>query len=49
MLDYYLGKQQNAVTNTGLDGEPVHVPQRGDEESKGGLWNSLKRAYLKDK
>ncbi|KAH0845049.1 hypothetical protein AYO21_01689 [Fonsecaea monophora] len=28
MPDYYLGKQQNAVTNTGLDGEPVEPPPR---------------------
>lgn len=28
MPDFYLGKQQNAVTNTGLDGELVHVPER---------------------
>lgn len=27
MPDFYLGKQQNAVTNTGLDGEAVQVPQ----------------------
>lgn len=26
MPDFYLGKQQNAVTNTGLDGERVDVP-----------------------
>ncbi|KAH6892507.1 major facilitator superfamily domain-containing protein [Thelonectria olida] len=28
MPDFYLGKQQNAVTNTGLDGERIDVPQR---------------------
>ncbi|TKW50292.1 Siderophore iron transporter 3 [Colletotrichum tanaceti] len=28
MPDFYLGKQQNAVTNRGLDGEVVDVPQR---------------------
>jgi len=28
MPDFYLGKQQNAVTNTGLDGERVDVPRR---------------------
>ncbi|KAJ4145517.1 hypothetical protein LMH87_004365 [Akanthomyces muscarius] len=27
MPDFYLGKQQNAVTNTGLDGERVEVPE----------------------
>ena len=31
MPDFYLGKQQNAVTNTGLDGEKVEVPQRETE------------------
>ena len=31
MPDFYLGKQQNAVTNTGLDGEAVDVPQRQAE------------------
>lgn len=28
MPDFYLGKQQNAVTSTALDGEPVDVPRR---------------------
>ncbi|KAH8893567.1 major facilitator superfamily siderophore-iron transporter [Thozetella sp. PMI_491] len=27
MPDFYLGKQQNAITNTGLDGERVDMPQ----------------------
>lgn len=40
LTDYYLGKQQNAVTNTGLDGMPVDVPARGN--SKTGLWNRMK-------
>jgi MFS family permease len=31
MPDFYLGKQQNAVTNIGLDGEIVDVPQRSPE------------------
>lgn len=31
MPDFYLGKQQNAVTNTGLDGEIVDVPHRRSE------------------
>lgn len=30
MPDFYLGKQQNAITNTGLDGERVDVPTRED-------------------
>ena len=29
--DYYLGKQQNAVSGTGLDGEVVNVPKRETE------------------
>ena len=33
MPDFYLGKQQNAVTGTALDGEPVHVPQREEVAS----------------
>ncbi|PHH77621.1 hypothetical protein CDD83_4101 [Cordyceps sp. RAO-2017] len=31
MPDYYLGRQQNAVTNTGLDGERVDVPRHDDD------------------
>ncbi|TEA18332.1 Siderophore iron transporter 3 [Colletotrichum sidae] len=34
MPDFYLGKQQNAVTNTGLDGEVVDVPQRQSENEE---------------
>lgn len=30
MPDFYLGKQQNAITNTGLDGERVDIPSRED-------------------
>lgn len=33
MPDFYLGRQQNAVTNTGLDGELVDVPERQREET----------------
>ncbi|KIW39024.1 uncharacterized protein PV06_08841 [Exophiala oligosperma] len=33
MPDYYLGKQQNAVTQTGLDGESVNVPDRERADS----------------
>ncbi|XP_044724643.1 major facilitator superfamily domain-containing protein [Hirsutella rhossiliensis] len=36
MPDFYLGRQQNAVTNTGLDGERVDVPQR-QSGKQGGL------------
>lgn len=45
-LDYYLGKQQNAVTNTGLDGQVVGVPDHSQgNEGKPGLWNTIRRAY----
>lgn len=33
MPNYYLGKQQNAVTNKGLDGELVSVPEKRSEET----------------
>lgn len=39
MPDYYLGEQQNAVTNMGLDGELVNVPQR-ESDSREGMFNS---------
>ncbi|KPM39849.1 Siderophore iron transporter 3 [Neonectria ditissima] len=35
MPDFYLGKQQNAVMNTGLDGERVDVPQRQSRHQEG--------------
>ncbi|OJJ88618.1 uncharacterized protein ASPGLDRAFT_117082 [Aspergillus glaucus CBS 516.65] len=48
MPNYYLGKQQNAVTNTGLDGQVIGVPDRDHgSERKPGLWNAIKRAYYK--
>lgn len=31
MPDFYLGEQQNAVTNTGLDGELISTPERRSE------------------
>lgn len=34
MPDYYLGKQQNAVTNTGLDGSKVEVPEHEAEKNR---------------
>jgi hypothetical protein len=41
MPDFYLGKQQNAVTNTGLDGELVSIPERRPEiESNVGSGNA---------
>ncbi|KAK3185585.1 hypothetical protein K4F52_005685 [Lecanicillium sp. MT-2017a] len=33
MPNYYLGKQQNSVTNTGLGGESVHVPGNNEGTS----------------
>lgn len=49
MPNYYLGKQQNAVTNTGLDGEAVDVPvQRTNETTKSGWWAKIKAAYYKE-
>lgn len=33
MPDFYLGRQQNAFTNRGLDGEMVDVPQRSGSET----------------
>ncbi|KAE8361478.1 major facilitator superfamily domain-containing protein [Aspergillus caelatus] len=40
MPDYYLGKQQNAVTNLGLDGKPVEIPTRRKNERS--FWARIK-------
>ncbi|KAK2607157.1 hypothetical protein N8I77_005859 [Diaporthe amygdali] len=55
MPDFYLGKQQNAITNTGLDGERVDVPTREggseaeDAQQKSSKWYSRWRAaYRRD-
>lgn len=52
MPNYYLGKQQNAVTNRGLDGEAVDVPSRAETESheqqRSGVWARLKKLYYKE-
>ncbi|KAF7557405.1 hypothetical protein G7Z17_g664 [Cylindrodendrum hubeiense] len=54
MPNYYLGKQQNAVTNTGLDGEQVDVPQRqSDDHAESSdapkpFYRRLLAAYRKD-
>ncbi|OGM49769.1 siderophore iron transporter [Aspergillus bombycis] len=45
-VDYYLGKQQNAVTNVGLDGKPVELPTRGKEEGR--FWARLKSIYCQE-
>ncbi|KAL2067691.1 hypothetical protein VTL71DRAFT_15787 [Oculimacula yallundae] len=50
MPNYYLGQQQNAVTNTDVLGENTYVPQRVVDETthKSGLWQRLKNAYYKE-
>lgn len=41
--DYYLGKQQNAVTNTTPDGQHVDIHVHNEEkDSPSGLWNRFK-------
>lgn len=50
MPDFYLGEQQNAVTNTGLDGEAVDVPERQNEAAtatgKDGAQKSLFKRWV---
>jgi MFS family permease len=51
--DFYLGKQQNAVTNTGVDGQPLQVDQRQQrkneqEEQKGGIFQKIKGLYYRE-
>ncbi|KAF7562603.1 hypothetical protein G7046_g1519 [Stylonectria norvegica] len=55
MPNFYLGKQQNAVTNTGLDGEMVDVPQQqqtGNPETaakfEGRFYHRWLKAYHRD-
>ncbi|KFY43593.1 hypothetical protein V494_01907 [Pseudogymnoascus sp. VKM F-4513 (FW-928)] len=51
---YYLGKQQNAVTNTGVDGEPLEIlphainESGGREVNKQGIWSKIKYFYYKE-
>ncbi|WWC89100.1 uncharacterized protein L201_004018 [Kwoniella dendrophila CBS 6074] len=53
MPDYYLGKQQNAITNKGLAGEDVYVPKEETEEQGGtsinekGLLKRIRDKYRK--
>lgn len=50
MPNFYLGKQQNAVTNTGLDGERVEVPERDGTETemaKGQKWYIRARDFYR--
>ncbi|KAK0716055.1 hypothetical protein B0H67DRAFT_490466 [Lasiosphaeris hirsuta] len=55
MPDFYLGEQQNAVTNLGLDGERVDVQQRFSRhqatanEASNPFYRRLLRAYHKDR
>lgn len=56
MPDFYLGKQQNAITNTGLDGERVDIPTReegaqvaNDAPQSSDKWYSkFTRAYRRE-
>ncbi|KAH5200990.1 hypothetical protein HBH76_014240 [Parastagonospora nodorum] len=48
MPDYYLGKQQNAVTNAGVDGQPVQVKGRRNETKKPGIFAKVKRFYRRE-
>jgi hypothetical protein len=48
VTDYYLGKQQNAVTNTGVDGQPIEVARREEKEKKPGMFEKVKRFYRKE-
>jgi hypothetical protein len=48
MPDYYLGKQQNAADNKGLDGELVETPEAKREQAAGGRWyHKLRDLYMK--
>ena len=48
-LDYYLGRQQNAIANTGVDRQPANVKRRSEEtEKKGGFPGRVKKLYYKD-
>ncbi|KAH6838394.1 major facilitator superfamily domain-containing protein [Chaetomium sp. MPI-CAGE-AT-0009] len=55
MPDFYLGNQQNAVTNLGLDGERVDVPERPSadptaaKERSTPFYRRLLDAYYKDR
>ncbi|RMJ17491.1 hypothetical protein CDV36_002846 [Fusarium kuroshium] len=49
MPDFYLGKQQNAVTGTGLDGEVVDVPRRDENaDQPKTFWGKVVAFYRKD-
>ncbi|KAK0103836.1 hypothetical protein ONS96_004946 [Cadophora gregata f. sp. sojae] len=47
MPNFYLGEQQNAVTNTGLDGERIEVPTRGGVVGSS-FWKRLTAFYHKE-
>lgn len=50
MPDFYLGKQQNAVTSKGLDGSTVEVPKHVSAASTGKRqwYHRARDAYRKD-
>ncbi|KAI7204395.1 hypothetical protein KC316_g1993 [Hortaea werneckii] len=49
VLDYYLGRQQNAATNLGLDGKPVADTPSDEDEGRPaqGFVGKVKQAYLR--
>jgi hypothetical protein len=36
------------VTNTGVDGQPIEIERRGQEEKKAGVLEKVKRFYRKE-
>ncbi|KAJ8117418.1 hypothetical protein OPT61_g1372 [Boeremia exigua] len=48
IADYYLGKQQNAVTNTGVDGQMVEIKERKSRADKTGFWEKIRGLYRKE-
>lgn len=48
MPNYYLGKQQNAVTSKGLDGEHVEVPRLEEHAGERKWYHRLRDAYRRD-
>lgn len=48
--DYYLGKQQNAITNTDVLGEATEVPQNQHVKSEDnkGTWQKIKNFYYRE-
>ncbi|KAF2010563.1 MFS general substrate transporter [Aaosphaeria arxii CBS 175.79] len=48
MPNYYLGKQQNAITNTDMAGQPVEIKERDDNKELHGFFAKAKRLYYKE-